>query len=123
MTPQQQIITRLSLSFLWLMTAVVSLTAGKEIGLQVLAGINLHGDVAWFFILSGSLLDLLIGIWLLSGRALRCCCGMQLVVIIGYSLLLTLIAPAFWLHPFGPLTKNLPILVLVWLLYRSDNPA
>lgn len=119
MTPRQQLLTRLSLSFLWLMTAAVSLTVGKDVGFQVLASANLHGDLAWFTILAGSLLDLLIGLWLLSGRAQRLCCLVQLAVIVGYSLLLTLIAPAFWLHPFGPLSKNLPILVLIWLLYGS----
>jgi len=119
MTPQQQLLTRLSLGFLWLMTAAVSVTVGKELGFQVLANADLQGDLAWFAILAGSLLDLLIGLWLLSGRAQRLCCLVQLAVITGYSLLLTLIAPAFWLHPFGPLSKNLPILVLIWLLYAS----
>lgn len=121
MTPQQQLLTRLSLSFLWLMTAAVSVTVGKEVGFQVLANADLHGDLAWFAILAGSVLDLLIGLWLLSGRAQRLCCLVQLAVIVGYSLLLTLIAPVFWLHPFGPLSKNLPILVLIWLLYSSPQ--
>ena len=33
-----------------------------------------------------------------------------------YTVLLSVIDPAFWLHPFGPLTKNAPMLVLIWLL-------
>ena len=119
MTSHQQRIVRLSLSLLWLATAVVSMTAGRDIGFQVLAEIELSRDTAALAILAGSLLDLTIGLWLLTGRALRLCCALQLVVILGYTLLLTLIAPAFWLHPFGPLTKNLPILVLIWLLYRA----
>ena len=121
MTSQQQRVTRWSLSFLWIVTAVVSVTLGRDIGFDVLARINLHADAAALTILAGSLLDLIIGLWLLSGRALRACCLLQLAVIVNYSILLTLIAPAFWLHPFGPLTKNVPILVLIGLLYSSQQ--
>lgn len=119
----EQLLARLSLTLLWLLTAIVSLTAGKPIGVEVLLGAGVAQPMVDPLIWAGSLLDLAIGLWLLSGRALRLCCALQVAVIVGYSILLSLLAPAFWLHPFGPLSKNLPILVLIWLLMRShDKP-
>ena len=119
----EQLLARLSLALLWLLTAVVSLTAGKGIGVEVLHSASIPEPLIDPLIWAGSLLDLGIGLWLLSGRALRWCCTLQLMVIVGYSLLLSLLAPAFWLHPFGPLSKNVPILVLIWLLMRHHDKA
>lgn len=39
-------------------------------------------------------------------------------MVLFYSLLLSLIDPGFWGHPFGPLTKNLPVLALILLLHQ-----
>ncbi len=40
---------------------------------------------------------------------------LRLVLVAGYTLLLTVAAPALWLEPLGPLLKNLPILALIVL--------
>jgi hypothetical protein len=47
----------------------------------------------------------------------------QAAVILGYSAIITLWLPQYWLHPFGPVLKNLPILVLLWLLHRYGSKA
>jgi hypothetical protein len=39
------------------------------------------------------------------------------------TLLATLIHPAWWLHPFGPLTKNLPIAAILWVLIQHDGAS
>lgn len=121
MSNVEQRLARLSLALLWLLTGAVSLTAGKSIGVDVLATAGVGDALIDPLILAGSVLDLALGLWLLSGRALRLCYRLQLVVIVSYSVLLSLLAPAFWLHPFGPLSKNLPILALVWLLLRDHD--
>ncbi len=38
-------------------------------------------------------------------------------VVLGYTIALSVAAPALWLDPFGPLLKNLPILaaILAWM--------
>ncbi|WP_363323563.1 DoxX-like family protein [uncultured Psychrosphaera sp.] len=30
------------------------------------------------------------------------------------------VVPEFWIHPFGPLTKNIPLLVMVYYLYTKE---
>lgn len=90
-----------------------------EIGYQVLAQANVTGVLADVALYGGSLLDLLIGLWLLSNRYIAWCCKVQLVVMAIFTGLLSVVDPSFWLHPFGPLTKNLPMAVLVIGLWRS----
>jgi hypothetical protein len=116
-TPQHiALIARLSLSFLWLFTAATSFWWARNIGYEVLSLADIHSKMANVFINLGSLLDAAIGVWLLSNKQLKWCYRFQIILIISYSLLLTLIAPSFWLHPFGPVTKNIPILVLIYWL-------
>lgn len=112
---------RLSLSFLWLFTAATSLWWGRSIGYDVLAQQNIQGEFADWCINAGCLLDALVGIWLLTAYKPKWCYSFQIVLIVSYSVLLTIIAPAFWLHPFGPLTKNIPILALLYVLYKSES--
>lgn len=119
MPPALEFICRLSLSFLWLFTAATSFWWGRDIGYAVLAQQQIDGLVADLCIDAGCLLDAAIGIWLLTHYRPEGCYIIQIVIIVSYSILLSLIAPLFWLHPFAPLIKNLPILALLFVLLRS----
>jgi DoxX-like family len=37
----------------------------------------------------------------------------QMVVVTGYSIVITIAMPHLWLDPFGPLLKNVPILLAI----------
>jgi hypothetical protein len=121
MTKGQHLAARLSLSFLWIVTAISSIFFTKEIGLEVLEKGEITGPLANFYILSGGVVDGVIGVWLLLGLRLKTCYLLQLIVIITYTLLLTIIDPSFWIHPFGPLTKNIPLLVMIYYLYSQKS--
>lgn len=71
-------------------------------------------------IYAGGALDIVIGLWLLSSIKIRLCCIIQVTVIIVYTVLLTFIDPSFWIHPFGPITKNIPIIVLIGYMHTSN---
>jgi hypothetical protein len=47
----------------------------------------------------------------------------QLVLVAGYTLLITLFLPEYWLHPYGPVAKNLPLLALIGLLWALEPPG
>lgn len=110
---------RYALAFVWLATAAVSLGGGRQIGYATLAQVGIEGLSAELCVYGGAALDLLLGLWTLLAVAPRTCLRAQAALILLYTLLLTLIAPAFWLHPFGPLTKNIPLLALIHLLYQQ----
>lgn len=114
------LVARLSLSFLWFFTGITSALFARDVGYEVLANGGITGNLATLCIFSGSVLDVVIGIWLLTGKKLKVCYLVQMVVIAVYTLLLTAIEPTFWLHPFGPLTKNIPLLVMIYYLYNKE---
>jgi hypothetical protein len=63
-------------------------------------------------------LDLLLGLltlWPL--RRQRWLWSAQIALIAGYTLIISWRLPEYWLHPYGPLTKNLPLLALLVLLF------
>lgn len=117
----QHLLGRLSLSFLWIFTGLTSLFFNPETGYEILHSANITGDYAVFLIYAGSLVDILIGIWLLQSRLLKVCYLIQICIIVVYMLLLSFIDFSYWLHPFGPVTKNIPILVLIFILFKNDK--
>jgi uncharacterized protein YbjT (DUF2867 family) len=113
---------RWSIALVWLVTAVVSAfgyplvdsyslleRSGVPEPLRPLA---LYGAIA---------LDLLFGIALLAPRRPRWIWGAQAGLIIAYTLIITIRLPEFWLHPYGPLIKNIPMLAALWLLHQLED--
>jgi hypothetical protein len=45
-----------------------------------------------------------------------------LLLIAAYTLLITVFLPEFWLHPYGPVSKNLPVAAAIALLWAMEPP-
>lgn len=107
---------RFSLVFVWLATAAASVWElnGQSTELLVAAGID-DPALRRGLILGGAALDALLGL-LLWARPTRLVYLAALAAMIGMTVVATLLLPALWLHPLGPLTKNLPIAAALWLL-------
>lgn len=115
------IMARVSLAILWVFTGITSEFFAKDIGFEVLSSAGITGQFASVLISLSSLADVVVGLWVLFGAKLRLCYLVQMVLIVGYSILLSFIAPDFWLHPFGPITKNIPILVFIYYLFQEQR--
>ncbi|WP_255326653.1 SDR family oxidoreductase [Pseudoxanthomonas sp. J31] len=118
---------RVSLAAMWLGTAWVSLWGyPREASHALLARVGLHGGVAEAALWSGALLDALLGIAMLLLPRRRPVYYAQLALMAGYTVLISLWLPEFWLHPFGPLLKNVPIagaILALILLDRAHGPG
>ena len=104
---------------MWIATAVVSLAYPLSGSLALLARVGLTGDAALAALYGGAGLDLALGIAVLALRR-RWVWTLQLVVVLGYTALVTLFLPEQWLHPFGPVLKNLPVLAAILLLREAE---
>ena len=98
-----------SLAFLWIFTGLTSVYFSLEIGYEILANANVTGSLADVAIYAGGILDIVLGLWLITSFKTKLCCITQISVITVYTILLTFIDASFWLHPFGPITKNIMI--------------
>ena len=114
---------RLSLVAVWLLTAVASMVElnGQSSKVLVDAGIASPVWLVRCLIIGGAAADLFIGIalWWRPGRASYLT---ALVLLLVMTAAATLLQPDLWLHPLGPLLKNLPIAALLWHLYRRTKP-
>ncbi|MBQ4876194.1 DoxX-like family protein [Pseudoalteromonas luteoviolacea] len=108
-----------SLAFVWVFTGLTSVFFAPEVGFDILASADITGLVAQAAVYGGGALDVALGLWVLTRRYVRLCCLVQVSVILIYSALLTHIDASFWLHPFGPVTKNFPIIVLIMCVYHN----
>lgn len=111
---------RLSLVAVWLWTAAASLLQwqGESTALLAAGGIASPHIQAWL-IGAGVALDLLLGLWLLC-RPGRRAYAASLAAMLAMTLAATALLPSLWLHPLGPLSKNLPIAAALWLLWQSS---
>ena len=112
---------RLSLIFVWLATAFVSMWELRGQSLQLLTSAGIHDrTLAFMLILGGAGLDVAFGfaMWIKPGRRVYLAALGTMVVM---TIAATAIAPALWLHPLGPLTKNVPIAVVLWVLARARS--
>lgn len=106
-----------SLALLWFFTGLTSIYFSPEIGYEILASANITGSMADFSVYAGGALDIALGLWLLTSLKTKLCCIVQVATIALYTIILTIIDASFWLHPFGPITKNIPIVVLIGYVY------
>ncbi|MGQ3055447.1 MAG: DoxX-like family protein, partial [Roseateles sp.] len=115
-------LVRLSLATVWLATAAVS--AGLypvELSHQLLARAGVPTALQPAALWGAVALDLLLGLLTLwPMRSRRWLWPTQAGLILFYSLVISLSLPEFWLHPYGPMTKNLPMLALLLLLGQLE---
>jgi hypothetical protein len=99
---------------MWIWTALVSLGLYPvQDSLALLGKVGLHGFAASCSLYGAALLDLLMGLWVLTGKKTRLAVRTQLVLILSYTAILSFFIPELWLHPFGPLLKNIPVMMLI----------
>ncbi|GAB4360270.1 MAG: NAD(P)H-binding protein [Kiloniellaceae bacterium] len=101
------------LAVLWLISGLLGLASLNSVAVPLLGAAGLPAALAWGLGAAASLLDLAIAALLALNWRPRALGLLQLGLIAAYSLALTAIEPSLWADPFGPLLKNLPILVLV----------
>ncbi|MBB1600817.1 hypothetical protein A9977_12290 [Variovorax sp. UMC13] len=117
---------RLSIAFVWIWTFVVSIGLyPRAQSLDLLAQVGAHGAWAELLLSAAALFDLSLGIGTLALPAAlrsRLLWPLQLLLIGFYMAAITLTMPHFWLHPFGPLSKNLPMCAAIVVAWALDGP-
>jgi uncharacterized protein YbjT (DUF2867 family) len=114
---------RITIALLWIWTGIVSLGLYPvQDSLALLARVGLHGAMASLALYGAAALDLMLGVLTLVAPARRRALvwAAQLVLIGGYTVLITLFLPEYWLHPYGPVSKNLPLMAAIGLAWALE---
>jgi uncharacterized protein YbjT (DUF2867 family) len=115
-------LARWSLAALWIATALSSFGLYPvEQSRELVALIGLRGAGADAAIHGGAALDLLLGALLLLRWRVPLVGMAQLVSMAIFTALATRLPAEYWLHPFAPLLKNLPVAALVLLVIAMES--
>lgn len=114
---------RLTLAIVWLVTGVLSLGIyPQQESLALLSRMGLQGTPALAALYLGAAADITLGVLTMVAPNKKLWLIQALLIII-YTLIISIWLTEFWLHPFGPILKNLPILMLLWLLYQHEGKS
>jgi uncharacterized protein YbjT (DUF2867 family) len=110
---------RACVAAVWIGSGVVSLGLyPAQDSLAMLARVGLAHPAVLY---GAALLDIAIGTAILAVKRRKWLWRLQLALIAGYSAIVAVWLPELWLHPFGPLLKNLPMLAAIVALHELEE--
>lgn len=107
-----------SVAFIWLITGICfAHPYYREVGNDYLSRLSCP---SW---LMGAtcLFEILLGIRLLWGKQETFLALLQIAMILGFTVILAFLEPMLLVHPFGILTKNIPILAIIGTLWSFEK--
>lgn len=115
---------RATVGIVWIATAVLSLGVYPVAeSYALLARVGLNGALATVALHGAALIDLAFGVGVFILRDRRWLWRAQMILIVGYSVIIAIYLPEFWLHPFGPILKNLAMLAVILMLHEFETPV
>ena len=113
---------RVALAMVWCAAGALSLWFyPRPQSLALLSAVGLSGAPAFIALYAASTLDLALALLTLAWPS-RLLWLSQALLICCYSVVIAAALPEFWLHPFGPLVKNLPLLAMLTVLFAMEDP-
>jgi hypothetical protein len=108
---------RIAIAFVWLFTGFVSaFVFPLEQSYVMLARAGIEGIWQPILLYGAAATDVLLGIATLLCFRLRLVVALQIGIILLYSAIITLWLPEQWAHPFGPMSKNIPLIIATLIM-------
>lgn len=113
---------KITLAFLWITTGLISVFA-YPVGSSyaMLRQVGIPESLAPLTLYAAAGLDVCLGAALLASFRVRLVLILQIMAILAYTIFITLGLPELWFHPFGPITKNLPLIVTTGILLVTEK--
>lgn len=113
-----------SIAFVWIFTAISSAFLYPHIpSYELLRQIGIPKDWQPLFLYSASAIDGFLGLAMIFWYQLKKICVLQISVTLIYTAIISILLPQLWLEPFGPVSKNIPLIIatLTFLALESDR--
>lgn len=112
----------LSLAFLWLLTAWVSaFVYPVQDSYALLDAVGIGQALQPLALYGAALLDGLIGLAFLLNYKIKPVALLSFALIAFYTIVITVALPEYWWHPYGPLSKNIPIMVATLMVIALNR--
>ncbi|HHJ16555.1 MAG TPA: SDR family oxidoreductase [Gammaproteobacteria bacterium] len=113
---------RISIGLLWLFSGITSaFLYPAEHSYALLEQVGVTGLLAPVALYGAATLDMVLGIATLARCRLQLAGRIQISLILAYTLLISVGPAELWLHPFGPVTKNIPLLVATLVMLALEE--
>ena len=115
---------KISIALVWLWAGIVSAVLYPVAdSYQMLQHVGISGIFAPLTLYGASFADFCLGVATLFSWRLRLIVSLQVAIMLIYSIVITMYLPEVWLHPFGAMIKNLPLLCasFVFLILEEER--
>lgn len=108
---------RLSIAFLWIITGIISaFVFPVEQSYTMLEKAGITGYWGPVMLYGAAATDLVLGLATLMAYRISLIGLIQIAVIVLYSIIITFSQPDLWIHPFGPVSKNVPLIFATFIM-------
>ncbi|MBP9887505.1 MAG: SDR family oxidoreductase [Leptospiraceae bacterium] len=107
----------ISISFIWIWSALSSVISWDQ-SYSIMKEVGANHELSVFSIYLGTFVDLFLGLAVFSKKYRSYTLLLQIFIVVVYTIILTIFAPHYWLHPFGVVGKNIPLLALSYYILR-----
>lgn len=108
---------RLSIAFLWIFTGIISafvFPVDESYAMLEKAGIT--GIWAPIMLFGAAATDFALGIATLLAYRISLVGSAQIAIMVLYSIIISFSQPEQWIHPFGPVSKNIPLVAATLIM-------
>lgn len=113
---------RLALAFVWVWTGLVVLFLYPlEESLALMAPLGLPERAALLLIWVTALFEIVMGALMAANWRVRLWAAIQIGLMVAFTVILTVISPELWLQPYGPLSKNVPLVAATIVLLSWET--
>lgn len=108
---------RVSIGLLWLLSGLIPLFIIPQYAIDFMmskAGLSgMAGKIAFY---SASGVDILLGLATLANWRIKLIGGLQIFLIVFYTVVFSFLIPLYWMDPMGGYVKNIPLLIATMIM-------
>jgi len=108
------------LGLIWIMSGLVSMI-NLEQSRELVGLVGIDSDLGDVFIFGGAVMDIALGVLMWFSRLRRWVIYLQIIVMVVYSIIISIFLPVYWLHPFAPVIKNFAVLMMALYILTEEK--
>jgi len=114
-------ILRISIAMLWIVTGVISMIFANRFSYPLLTQAGIHVSLQPLLLYSASMIDIFLGVMTLCHYHLKIIGSLQIILTFVFTMIVSFRLPSYWLHPFAPIAKNIPLVIAIAIMMALES--
>jgi hypothetical protein len=116
-------VLRYALALFWILSAITGMLDVRGWGVLLVNQLSIGMGLALFVVGAACIINAVVALFVFRAWKPRRLAAVQLVLVLAYTAIATLLFPSLWLEPLGPLLKNVPILAAIVAWGAMEEPG